>query len=316
MSGEDFYTRANAEVKEVETLKKKFVRRLDIEEERNLMQLYKDLTTLVNTHTNQKNISPLFLYYIVIKRQSIIKTFISCNMRLVISIAKRFVNRGLPIMDLVHEGIDGIVHTLEKFNTKKDIKFSTYATIWIEQRIRRAIENKARLVRLPNNKLLLISKIKGVYRRFKEKFDYAPTSEEIVEELKKLDPPVKLSIKEVEELGRMSRDEYTSLDEDVGSDENISMVNYITYDASYQPERLIETTSDKDYIQFMFDSLTIKDRNFIRLMYGFIDGSEKTPKQMSLLLKKPLKFIRETEERILGQMRNNGNAKRINCLSD
>lgn len=310
----------NNEFREIENLKKKFNDRLTAEQEIELLNEYRQLKTFIcnlittnyNTKLNKKNTIALVWCYK--RKKQISDIFINCNMRLVISIAKRFANRGLPVMDLIHEGIDGITHSLEKHDSTKSRKFSTYSTIWIEQRIRRAIENKSRLVRIPNNKLLIISKIKGVYRRLKLKYDgEAPTPEEIAEGLARLDPPVILSSKEVEEYGRLDQ-EFVSLDENVGEDENIAIVNYITYDSKYQPEEKIETNADKDYLNSLLNQLIIEDKKFMQLKYGFLDGYEKTPKQMSIILKKPLKEVNIIENRILDQLRNLIDKKKINCL--
>jgi RNA polymerase sigma factor (sigma-70 family) len=218
---------------------------------------------------------------------------ISRNLRLAIKISKRFTNRGLPLEDLVQEATLGIIRAIEKFELGKGTKFSTYATRWIEQKVRRALENKSRVVRIPGSKLAKITTLKKAYKEFIENVNMPPSSAEIADILE-------ITKKEAEELGRLLYS-HVSLDQTTGEDDNLSMLSYVV-DESITPEEKVESFGDKVYVQNLISFLSKEDADFIKLKFGFLDNKERTNKEMSQLMQLSLKEVKDRETRILQRL--------------
>ncbi len=225
------------------------------------------------------------------------------NLRLVVHKAKKFMDKGVPLMDLVQEGSTGIIRAVEKFELDRNLKLSTYAVRWIEQRIRRVIEKRGRIIKIPANKLAEITAVKKAYKKYSEVHNKNPNSTVLAEILG-------ISKDKVEELGRMLY-QHVSLDESAGEDENLSMVDYIV-DEHFLPDEHTESLADKEYVAYLLNFLTKKDRDFIRLKFGFLDGEERTDRQMSILLKMTIKDVKATEARVLAQLSEKANIHKVN----
>jgi len=242
-----------------------------------------------------------FLYFYK-KRKEILDKLVCSNIRLVIKCAKSYTELGIPLEELINEGVSGLIHGICLFKPDTGNKLSTYITWWINQAIGRALENKSRLVRLPNNKLQHISKIKRVVRNWLAKHGEKPGPEEIQDALANLYKPVLLTIDEIEELGRLQFG-YTSLDETTGDDENLSLVTYIQTEHKYQPENEAETLMDWSKLRTVIDKLEEDERDYIILRFGFLDHSDKTIKDMSQILRLTVKEVKEKEEKVLNKLK-------------
>lgn len=225
------------------------------------------------------------------------------NLRLVIKKAREFTGRGLPLEDLVQEGVTGLIRAIEKFDLTKGVKLSTYATRWIEQRVRRALENKSRLVKIPLNRLAQITALKKAYKKYTEDENRPPNSEEIAEILG-------ISQKEAEELGRMMY-QHVSLDETCGEEENLSLVNYLV-DEKTLPEEKAENLQDKIYVHHLLSFLSKEDADFIKLKMGFLDNKERSIRELSVLLGKPAKELKAREEFILNKLKDIADLEFVN----
>ena len=235
------------------------------------------------------------------------------NLRLVISHAIKFQGRGIELQDLVQEGVGrsgkegksgtGLVRAIELFDLDKGTKLSTYATQWIQQGIRRALENKSRVVKIPGHIQTKITRLKKAYKAYIEDQNRPPTSEEIAEILG-------ITVAEAQELGRWYYP-HASLDSSAEGEDSLSMVNYLI-DEDLLPEERLEHKEDKVYVDNLMSGLSKEDKDFIRLKYGFIDNKERTPREMAQLLKVPIKEIKDREQRILSYLKNNADYESVN----
>jgi RNA polymerase primary sigma factor len=230
------------------------------------------------------------------------------NLRLVIKKAKEFTGRGLPLEDLVQEGVTGLIRAIEKFDLSLENKLSTYATRWIEQRVRRALENKSRMVKIPLNRLAQITQLKKAYRKYIEDENRNPTPEEIAEILST--PEKRMTKEEALELGRYYN-QHVSLDETTGEDDNLSMLNYIV-DEKTPPEERVEHFTDKVYAENLLSFLTEADSKFIKLKYGFLDNKERTNREMAQLLGCSSKEIKDREQKIILRLQEISNYEDVN----
>lgn len=229
------------------------------------------------------------------------------NLRLILSILKKFRNKGLSEADLFQEGATGFLRALEKFEIARGYKLSTYATWWIAQRMSRAIQNKGRLIRIPIHIQDKLTKIKKKYRAYIEDNQEIPTSEELAE-------LCGISNEEAKELGRYLQ-EIGSLDETAGEDENLAVLSYLACNEDAQPEIQIEESSNNDYLYSLINLLPKEDRTFIILKYGFLDHEEKTKFEMAELLNIPPNEIQKKENAILHQLRQLADRQKVNMES-
>lgn len=255
----------------------------------------------------------LFYHLAILKRRATAR-LVTCNLRLIVKYALSYMDRGLPLTDLVNEGADGLIHAVELFDLSTGNKLSTYSTQWIRQRMGRAIENKSRVVKISPNKLAQITKLKKIYRKWVEKHGEPPTSEELSEQFWDVYGDT-VSPDECKELGRLQHS-HTSLDETIGEDENISLGSYLACDERLQPENQIEKTSDKSYVsEQLLGELEDEDEeaaNFLRLKYGFIDDKERSDKEMAAIYAMTSKEVRAREKEILDSLRKMADRQSIN----
>lgn len=224
-----------------------------------------------------------------------IKLLVLHNLRLVIKKAGEFSGKGIPIEDLCQEGITGVIRAVEKFDLSREVKFSTYAYLWIEQRIRRCIENKSRLVKIPLNVLAKMTALKKIYKKLQEDFNRPPVAEEIAAMLG-------ISVEEASELGRW---DWLSVSlDDPGEEEGgtLSMLSYIV-DGHEDAHKQLERKEDKEYLHSLLGILSTNDMAFAKMRWGLVDNKERTHKEMATLLKIPLKEVKERDEKILAILR-------------
>lgn len=225
------------------------------------------------------------------------------NLRLVIKKAREFTGRGLPLEDLVQEGTTGLIRAVEKFDLDRKVKLSTYATRWIEQRVRRALENKSRLVKIPLNRLAQITALKKQYKKYIEDENRPPTSEEIAEILG-------ISKKEAEEIGRMDYP-HISLNKTAGDEDNLELLSFVE-DESITAEEKAENFADKIYVEHILSFLTKEEQDFMRLKYGFLDNKERTSREMGQFLGITSKEVNEREKNILARLKSVADVECVN----
>jgi RNA polymerase primary sigma factor len=238
-----------------------------------------------------KTIKKLYQDYQAAKRQ-----LSSGNLRLVVSIAKKYRNRGMSFLDLIQEGNTGLMRAVDKYEYRRGYKFSTYATWWIRQAITRAISDQARTIRIPVHMIEVLSRLRSVAKQLQQKLKREPSTEEIA-------AAAEVTVEEAYRVLNIGRSP-VSLDRPVGESEDSSFGEFIEDGSTQAPSQLANNSVLRQNIESVLKTLTFREREIIRLRYGLVDGYTYTLEEVGRIFRVTRERVRQIEAKAVQKLQN------------